>query len=133
MISQVTIENFKRFKAPTEFVIKPEGVTFLAGGNNSGKSTLLQALAVWEFARSVIEVNKGEAALLAGSLGQGVGVNAEEFSPIVLPNLKHLWSDLKVSNGAGGGYTLRIRCDWQTVADPHADRYLEFGFALAND
>jgi len=25
MISQVTIENFKRFKAPTEFVLKPEG------------------------------------------------------------------------------------------------------------
>jgi predicted ATPase len=133
MISQVTIENFKRFKVPTEFVLKPEGVTFLAGGNNSGKSTLLQALAVWEFARSVIEGSKGEAALLAGSSGQGVGVSAEEFSPIVLPNLKHLWSDLKVSNGAGGGYTLRIRCDWQTASDPPADHHLEFGFALAND
>src|SRR5262252_8696425 len=99
MISKITLKNFKRFKAPTEFVLKPEGVTFLAGGNNSGKSTLLQALAVWEFARSVIEVNKGRVALLAGAGGQGVGVNAEEFSPIALPSLKHLWSDLKVSNG----------------------------------
>jgi hypothetical protein len=27
MISKVTIKNFKRFKAPTEFVLKPEGVT----------------------------------------------------------------------------------------------------------
>jgi predicted ATPase len=133
MISKVTIQNFKRFKAPTEFVLKPEGVTFLAGGNNSGKSTLLQALAVWEFARSVIEVNKDKAALLAGSSGQGIGVSAEEFSPIVLPDLKHLWSDLKISNGAVGGYTLRIRCDWQTATDPPAARYLEFGFALAND
>lgn len=62
MISKVTIQNFKRFREPTEFILKPEGVTFLAGGNNSGKSTLLQALAVWEFARSVIEVNKGKAA-----------------------------------------------------------------------
>src|SRR5712691_5714316 len=134
MISQVTIEHFKRFKVPTEFTLKPDGVTFLAGGNNSGKSTLLQALAIWEFARSVIEVNKGAAALLAGSSGQGVGVSTEEFSPIVLPNLKHLWSDLKVSNGtAGGGYTLRIRCDWQSATDLPADRHLEFGFALAND
>jgi ABC-type branched-subunit amino acid transport system ATPase component len=109
-------------------------VTFLAGGNNSGKSTLLQALAVWEFARSVVEMNKGKVALLAGTSGQGVGVSAEEFSPIVLPNLKHLWSDLKVSNGVeSGGYTLRIRCDWQTATDPPADRHLEFGFALAND
>jgi predicted ATPase len=62
MISKVTIQNFKHFKGPTEFVLKPEGVTFLAGANNSGKSTLLQALAVWEFARSVIEVKKGKAA-----------------------------------------------------------------------
>src|SRR5712691_4861989 len=76
MISQVTIEHFKRFKAPTKFALKPDGVTFLAGGHNSGKSTLLQALAVWEFARSVIEVNKGQAALLDGSSGQGVGVSA---------------------------------------------------------
>ena len=134
MISKVTIQNFKRFKEPTEFVLKPEGVTFLAGGNNSGKSTLLQALAVWEFARSVIEVKKGKAAFLAGAGGQGVGVSAEEFSPIALPNLKHLWSDLKVLNGAAGnGYTLRIRCDWQTAIDPPMDRHLEFGFALSND
>jgi predicted ATP-dependent endonuclease of OLD family len=41
MISKVTIQNFKRFKALT--VLKPEGVTFLTGGNNSGKSTLLLA------------------------------------------------------------------------------------------
>ena len=115
-------------------MLKSEGVTFLAGGNNSGKSTLLQALAIWEFARSVIEVNKGKVALLAGSSGQGVGVSAEEFSPIVLPNLKHLWSDLKVSNGTvDGGYTLRIRCDWQMATDPPTDRHLEFGLALAND
>ena len=134
MISKVIIQNFKRFKAPTEFALKPEGVTFLAGGNNSGKSTLLQALAVWEFARSVIEVNKGEVALLAGVRGQGVGVSAEEFSPIALPNLKHLWSDLKVLNGAAGnGYTLRIRCDWQTAIDPPAYLYLELGLALSND
>jgi ABC-type lipoprotein export system ATPase subunit len=43
MISTVTVQNFKRFKAPTAFSLKPDGVTFLAGGNNSGKSTLLQA------------------------------------------------------------------------------------------
>ncbi len=102
MISQVTIQNFKHFKAPTAFVLKPDEMTFLAGGNNSGKSTLLQALAVWEFVHSVIAVNKGEAAWLAGSSGQGVGVSTEEFSPIAIPDLKHLWSDLKASGGATG-------------------------------
>lgn len=73
MISKVTIQNFKRFREPTEFILKPEGVTFLAGGNSSGKSTLLQALAVWEFARSVIEVKK---ARQPSSPGREVRVSA---------------------------------------------------------
>jgi hypothetical protein len=134
MISKITIQNFKRFNGLNEFLLKPEGVTFLAGGNNSGKSTFLQALAVWEFARSVLQINKGRGALLAGGMGQGVGVSAEEFSPIALPDLKHLWSNLRVMGGAGAdGYTLRIRCDWQTSDDPPADRHLEFGLALTND
>jgi hypothetical protein len=133
MISRVTIQNFKRFKEPTEFRLKPEGITFLAGGNNSGKSTLLQGLAVWEFARSVIAINKGNAALLAGTTGHGVGVSTEEFSPIAVPNLKHLWSGLKVLNNmTGNGYNLRIRCEWPTD-DSHSVYYLEFGFALSND
>ncbi len=133
MISKVTIQNFKRFKDPTEFAIRPAGVTFLAGGNNSGKSTLLQALAVWEFARSVIEVNKGRDALHSTGRAQGVGVSWEEFSPIALPNLKHLFSDLRTQNAPqDDGYTLRIRCDWQSGA-PAADRYLELGLSLSND
>src|SRR5262245_50305973 len=70
MISKVTVQNFKRFKEPTEFALKPEGVTFLAGGNNSGKSSLLQALAVWDFARSVMEVGRGPQSLLAGWKGK---------------------------------------------------------------
>ena len=129
MISKVTIQNFKRFREPTEFALKPNGLTFLAGGNNSGKSTLLQALAVWEFGRSVIELNKGEAGLLARAAGSGVGVGAEEFSPIALPDLKHLWSDLH----SGGGYGLRIRCEWRIDQAALDARQLEIAFSLAND
>ena len=129
MISKVTIQNFKRFREPTEFALKPNGLTFLAGGNDSGKSTLLQALAVWEFGRSVIELNRGGGALLANATASGVGIGAQEFSPIALPNLKHLWSDLRGS----GGYGLRIRCEWYTDQLPADPRYLEVAFALAND
>jgi energy-coupling factor transporter ATP-binding protein EcfA2 len=134
MISKVTIRNFKRFKETTELVLRPEGITFLAGGNNSGKSTLLQALGVWEFSRSVIEVNKGKTALLAGAKGHGVGVSAEAFSPIALPNLKHLFSDLRAFRGKqGDGYIMRIRCDWTAQSDPSGIHQLEFGLALSND
>lgn len=129
MISKVTIQNFKRFREPTEFALKPNGLTFLAGGNNSGKSTLLQALAVWEFGRSVIELNRSAGALFASATSSGVGVSAEEFSPIALPNLKHLWSNLR----SGAGYGLRIRCDWHIDDTPAGARHLEIAFALAND
>ncbi len=134
MIGKIAIQNFKRFKDSTEFSLRPEGVTFLAGGNNSGKSTLLQALAVWDFARSAVEINKGPAALLSGAPSQAVGVSAEEFSPIALPNLKHLFSDLRTFTGkSGDGYPLRIRCDWPTIAEPPGDRHLEFSLAFSND
>jgi predicted ATPase len=129
MIKKVTLKNFKRFKDPIEFEFKPEDVTFLAGGNNSGKSTLLQALAVWEFARSVMEVSRGEAALCDNWSGQGVGANAGQFSPIAIPDFKYLWTNLK----AGGGYSLRIRCDWDQPGEPPQAKHLEFGFSLAFD
>lgn len=134
MIQRVAIRNFKRFKGEVDFSLRQDGVTFLAGGNNSGKSTLLQALAVWEFARSIIEMNKGRAALDAGAAPHRVGVGAEEFSPLALPNLKYLWSDLRVFSGrSGDGYSLRIRCHWIINNPAPSERYLEFGLALSND
>ena len=54
----------------------------------------------------------GEPCFANAGRAPGVGISAEEFSPIALPNLKHLWSDLR----SGGGYGLLIRCDW------HVDR-----------
>lgn len=128
MISKVRITGFKRFREPVEFDLRPAGITFLAGGNNSGKSTLLQALAVWDFAKSVIQVSRGPSALLAGAAPQGVGLTYDEFSPIALPDLKHLWSNLH----AKSQYHLKIGCEWQLGGTPTTYR-LEVGLALAND
>lgn len=134
MLTKVTIQNFKRFKDPTEFNLQPQGVTYLAGGNNSGKSTLLQALAVWEFARSVLEVTKGSRALVAGYSGEGAGLCAEEFTPIALPDLKHLFSDLRTFTGKKGeGYPLRVRCEWEATATPGTQRHLEIALSHSND
>ena len=46
MIRRVTIKNFKRFRKQ-EFELAESVV--LAGPNNAGKSTLLQAVALWKF------------------------------------------------------------------------------------
>ena len=47
MITQVKVEFFKRFQSET-FKLGDDVV--LAGPNNSGKTTLLQAIAVWNLA-----------------------------------------------------------------------------------
>ena len=84
MIRRVTLQRFKQFK--TEAVeLLPAGITLLAGGNNSGKSTLLHALAAWEFCRTAIEQERGADTFLSSSHRQGLGVGGDEFSPVAVP------------------------------------------------
>ncbi|MQW78196.1 AAA family ATPase [Nocardioides sp. dk4132] len=131
MIRRVRLRRFKQFKDEAVELI-PAGVTLIAGGNNSGKSSLLHALAVWEFCRTAIEMERGDETFLASSHRQGLGVGGDEFSPVAVPSLKHLWTNLKTQKEPQDpdGYTLRIRCEWEANGP---DQYLEFGLALAND
>jgi energy-coupling factor transporter ATP-binding protein EcfA2 len=130
MLHSVTLTRFKRFKDAT-FDLLPGGISFLAGSNNSGKSTLLQAIAVWEFCRSILENERGKESLLAGYTGQGLGLSAEEFSPISVASLKHLWTNLTTQNVGQDGYSLAIECRWRDAAN--AEKNLKLALALAND
>jgi predicted ATPase len=129
VISRVTFHRLKQFD-DVSFDLHP-GVSLLGGGNNAGKSTILHGLAIWEFCRTAIEMERGRAYFLEGHAGQGLGLGDDEFSPINVPSLKHLWSNLKTQKvDEPDGYTLKIRCDWVSDSD---GRYLEFGLALSND
>lgn len=139
MISEVQIELFKRFKSES-FVLKPEGVTFLAGGNNSGKSTLLHALTVWDYCRSVVEQEKDREALSAGAKVSGIGIRAEDFSTLALPDLRHLWHNLQPNgDGKAPSYNMKLRCAWSdsaTSSTPSGANnllYLEFALLLSGD
>lgn len=130
MLHSVTLTKFKRFSNST-FALLPSGISFLAGSNNSGKSTLLQAIAVWEFCRSILENERGKDSLLAGYTGQGLGLSAEEFSPISVASLKHLWTNLSTQSVGQDGYSLAIECRWRDASTE--EKNLKLALALAND
>ncbi|MGO7769822.1 ATP/GTP-binding protein [Rhizobium ruizarguesonis] len=130
MLHSVSLTRFKRFNQTT-FQLLPTGISFLAGGNNCGKSTLLQAIAVWEFCRSILENERGPPSLLAGYNGQGLGLSSDEFSPIAVASLKHLWTNLTSQHADQDGYSLAIECKWRDAAN--AEKNLKVALALAND
>jgi len=122
LITRVTFHRFKQFNDQT-FELHPMGVSLLGGGNNAGKSTILHGLAVWEFCRAAIEMERGRESFLAGKARQGLGLGDDEFSPINVPSLKHLWTNLKPQKASEpDGYTLKIRCEWMRE---DAERHLE--------
>lgn len=141
MIKCVKLTRFKKYKSQ-EFILNSKGVSLLVGGNNSGKSTLIHALAVWEFCKMVLLHEKGRCAFDESELGkgEGFGMSAEEFLPIAVPTLNHLWTNLKtqLSNEENAawpdqyrGYIMRIKCIWDY--NERIDRMLEIGLSLVND
>lgn len=70
---------------------------------------------------------KGIGALCLGYGGTGVGMNIDDFSPINIPELKYLWTNLKPSSG----YNLTLKCIWDTERKENC--HLEIGLALSNE
>lgn len=130
MITSARLTRFKRF-GNTTVELHPRGISFLAGGNNSGKSTLLQAIAVWEFCRFVLEMEKGRPSLQPHFRGQGLGLSDDEFSPIAVASLKHLWTNLKSQIAGEDGYSMAIECKW--IDRVGTEKRLKLALALTND
>ncbi|AZB57581.1 hypothetical protein EBL89_20195 [Cereibacter sphaeroides] len=130
MINKLQLNNFKKFHDET-VRLNPDGLSLLAGANNSGKSTILQALAVWDFCLTVLKNEKGEQALTPAHSGQGVGLSDDEFSPIQVPSLSHLWTNLTNQVKGADGYTLSVMPTWKNEAGE--ERFLKISLALAND
>lgn len=130
-MQQVSMKRFKQFKELT-VSFNPE-INLMAGANNAGKSTILHALAVWEFCKLATLMERGRDGIGPSRVGvQGFGMGDDEFSPINIPSLKHMWTNLKPQQKEAGedGYILRIGCQWTTQA---GTIYLTFALSLAND
>lgn len=129
-IKNVCLWRFKQFKS-SEISLR-EGLTLVVGGNNSGKSSILQAIATWQFCKTILEIEKGRKAWALNSNVQGVGLGIVDFTPLNVPSLAHLWTNLKSQKDKEqDGYTLKIRVTWDSADG--VEKYLEIGMSLAND
>lgn len=91
MITEVTVRNFKKFGEET-FTLYD--TTVLAGPNNAGKTTLLQAIATWYLGLTRWrEERSGSSA----TKRTGVPITRETFTAIPLREMNLLWEGRKVS------------------------------------
>ena len=91
MLTKLTIINFKKFGRDEIELGNP--VVFI-GPNNSGKTSALQALALWEIGlKRWNEERKGKT---APEKRPGVTINRRDLVAIPIPNANLLWRDLHV-------------------------------------
>ena len=109
MLTKITIKNFKRFEDVTVELGNP--VVFI-GPNNSGKSSALQALTLWDIGlKKFLEKTKGKQ---PPAKRPGVTVNRKDLISAPVPNTNLLWKDLhvrNVRNVKGKPLTTNIRID----------------------
>ena len=91
MIHKLTLRNFKSISEQTyEFT----DFDLLVGRNNSGKSTVLQALAIWQFC-----VDEFSRTPRGGNGSKGIQVILPNFTALPVPGFRLLWKDLNVGQG----------------------------------
>ena len=91
MLTRLTIRNFKRFG---EVEVELGNPVVFIGPNNSGKTSAMQALALWDI--GVKRWNEKRAGKSAPEKRPGVTVNRRDLFAIPHPSAAHLWRDLHV-------------------------------------
>jgi len=109
MLTSIRIRNFKRFD---DVDIELGKAVVLIGPNNSGKTTVLQALALWEIGLRQWNSKRGGKA--SPEKRPGVTINRRDLISIPTPDANLLWRDLKVRHVERVGdkpHTQNIRVD----------------------
>lgn len=91
MLTKISIKRFKRFESVDVELGSP--VVFI-GPNNSGKTTALQALALWEVGLRKWSEKRGEKE--APGKRPGVTINRRDLIAVPVPDANLLWQDLHV-------------------------------------
>lgn len=126
MLTELLVRNFKTFD---ETRIELGNPVVFVGPNNSGKSTALQALALWQLGLKRWLEKRGEGDTPAKR--PGVTINRRDLTAVPVPSAKMLWRDLNVrrqeTSDAGAKSTANVRIDI-VVRGVGRDRQWECGF-----
>lgn len=108
MLTRVTIRKFKRFD---EVSIELGNPVVFIGPNNSGKTTALQALALWDIGLRRWNEKRGDK---TPEKRPGVTINRRDLIAIPVPEANLLWRALHVRDvrrGNGKNLTQNVRID----------------------
>lgn len=129
MLDRILIRNFKRFE---EVEIELGDAVLFVGPNNSGKTSALQALALWDLGlRRWHEKRSGKEA----TKRTGVAINRRDLVSIPVPEANLFWRDLRLrrqemSNGQRRTENIRIEIEVRGIDDGRTwECGLEFDFA----
>ena len=93
MLTRLICRNFKRFDQLDIGLGHP---VIFVGPNNSGKTTALQALTLWEIGlKRWLEKRQGKS---QPERRPGITLNRRDFIAAPIPSANHLWRDLHVRN-----------------------------------
>ena len=90
MLTKLTVRNFKRFK---ELDINLESPVIFVGPNNSGKTSAMQALALWDI--GLRRWNEEYAGRGTPTEYPDVTINRQDLVMIPVPSANHLWYERK--------------------------------------
>lgn len=108
MLTKLTIRNFKRF--PDVEIELGHPVAFI-GPNNSGKTSAMQALALWDIG---LKRWNEKRLTVTKERQRGVSINRRDLVAVPVPNAKLLWRDLhvrEIMKSGNGQRTQNIRID----------------------
>lgn len=102
MIHKLILKNFKRIK---EEVFEFNNFDLIVGANNSGKSTALQALSIWQYCVDQFALSNRK-----GS--RGIQVVLPNFTALPLPEFNLLWTD-RIGQASNNFIYIEIDVYWR--------------------
>ena len=130
MLTKLTVRNFKRFG---EVEIELGNPVAFIGPNNSGKTSAMQALALWDI--GLKRWNEKRSGKSAPEKRPGVTVNRRDLVSIPVPSARLLWHDLHIRDvlrSDGRQRTQNVRIDIVVEGTSQSGQWtcgLEFDYA----